>query len=153
MHITLHVCEKITNRVVGQFGTAEEVSYRPHGKTYVIRGTAFPNGKLPKGFPKAPTLIEDDNGGYALTKNIPADFWAKWLEQNRDTDMVKNGMIKAQTDLDSLADDAAEHAKSSSGLGPINPEQDRDGKMLDPRVPKPITAKISDITNEPRSAA
>ena len=33
--------------------------------------------------------------GFALTPNVPKEFWDKWLEQNKTADYVRNGMIFA----------------------------------------------------------
>ena len=98
-------------------------------------------------------MIEDQNGGYALTPGVPADFWNEWLKQNAETEMVLNGMIKAQHDLESLAADAAEHADRDSGLGPLNPEMDAKGNPLDRRAPKPASLSVAPVTPEPRPAA
>jgi hypothetical protein len=146
VHLEIQLCKPKSARVTGQFGSVEETVNVKYGDKYFIRGTAYPRGQPPKGFPRAPRMIEDEGGGYALTPNIPADFFAAWLEQNAETDMVVNGLIKAQPDLDSLAADAAEHAKVDSGLGPMNPDGDR-------RDPKPLGSSISQIKQEPRSAA
>ena len=40
------------------------------GKSYWVHGPAYPIA-APKGFPRAP-IVE---GGYALTRGIPASFW------------------------------------------------------------------------------
>jgi hypothetical protein len=136
MNIELQLCAPRTARVTGQFGSVEETVFIKHGAVHVIRGTAYPELKPPKGFPKRPDMIEDEKGGYALTPGVPAEFWEKWLEENRDTEMVQNGMIKAQSDLDSLAADAAEHADRDSGLGALNPDGDR-------RNPKPANSSIT----------
>ncbi len=34
---------------------------------------------------------------YALTYNVPKDFWDLWLEQNKEHDAVKNNLIFAHT--------------------------------------------------------
>ena len=142
-----------TARETGQFGSVESTVYIKQGMIHVIRGTGYPEGKPPKGFPKRPDFIEDENGGYALTPGVPAEFWNAWKEQNKDTEMVLNGLVKAQTDLDSLAADAAEHAHVDSGLGPLNPDNDRDGNPLDRRNPRPATAGVSNVKQEARTTA
>jgi hypothetical protein len=86
----------------------------------VVEGPAYPNGPTPKGFHKKPTII----GGYAFTKGVDADFWNTWLEQNKDTDMVRNKMILAYDEVDSLRDEAKDHAKLRSGLEPMSPFED-----------------------------
>ncbi len=152
MHITLTLDAPVQKMVPGRFGSEKETSFVP-GEAHVIRGTAYPSGQVPKGFFRPPQLIEDEHGGYAMTPNIPAAFWFEWLKQHKDTDMVRNGMIKAQVDLDSLAADAAEHAKIDSGLGPIVPGEDEKGRPLDRRAPRPMNVSVSDVKQEPRVAA
>lgn len=63
-------------------------------------------------------------GGYALTEGVPADFWDAWLEQNKDSDMVKNRMIYAQERTTYVAGAAKEQATLRSGMEPINPIKD-----------------------------
>ena len=154
MSITIQLCKPTEKAVSGQHGPTTEKFHTPYGAIYVIRGTGYPEGnKLPKGFPKRPEMIEDQNGGYALTPGVPADFWNDWLKQNAETEMVLNGMIKAQHDLESLAADAAEHADRDSGLGPLNPEMDAKGNPLDRRAPKPASLSVAAVTPEPRPTA
>jgi len=145
MNLQLQLCQPRSGRVTGQFGSVEETIFVPTGKTYVIRGTAYPVNKPPKGFPKRPDMIEDEAGGYALTPNIPADFMEEWMTQNASTDMVISGIIKVQADLDSLMADAAEHAKLDSGIGPLNPDGDR-------RNPRPANTSVAQVATEPRTA-
>jgi hypothetical protein len=146
MNIELQLCQPRTAAVTGQFGSVKETVHVRVGEIHVIRGTAYPVGQTPKGFPRRQAMIEDEAGGYALTPKVPAEFWAEWLKQNADTDMVRNGIIKAQPDLESLEADAAEHAKVDCGLGPLNPEGDR-------RNPKPANSGISDVKPETRATA
>jgi hypothetical protein len=151
--LELRLQKPVKQTVVGRHGNSEETVYRFHGVGYVIRGNAYPNGnQLPKGFPRRPEMIEDECGGYALTKQIPADFWAAWVEQNAETEMVRNGMIMAQTDVDGLAAEALDFAKRDSGLAPLNPEMDGKGKPLDRRSPRPVNFGVSDVEQADRAA-
>lgn len=146
MHLEIQLCSPQTKSVAGRYGPADETTFAKTGQVYLILGTGYPRGQAPKGFPRRPDVIEDVGGGYALTPNIPADVMAAWMEQNKDTEMVRNGIIKVQADLASLEADAAEHAKLDSGLGPLNPDGDR-------RTPKPINGSVSPIRPEPRASA
>lgn len=141
-------------QVVGRHGSVDETVYVFHGKQFEVKGNAYPNGnELPKGFPRRPEMVEDQNGGYAITKGIPADFWAEWVSQNAETEMVKNGLIMAQTDIDSLAAAASDFAKVDSGLAAINPDMDASGRPIDRRSPRPIKFGVSDVKEEPRTKA
>jgi len=121
------------------------------GRRYVVNGPAYPVGAPPKGFPRMP-LIE---GGYAITRGIPAAFWDEWAEQNKMADYfvapdgAEHGMIFAYPDLDSVVDAAREHEKLTSGLEPLSTDVDRDGKLTDARVPKPITSMLAKLGTEP----
>lgn len=75
-------------------------------------------------------------GGYALTQ-VPSDFWEAWLEQNQDSDAVRNRVIFASDSQDKTSARAREQHKEGvkSGMEPINPR--------DP--PKVGTAKITPV--------
>ena len=60
-------------------------------------------------------------GGYALTPNVDADVWAKWLADNKDADLVKKGLIFAHAKHDSAEAIAREHKNERSGLEPVDP--------------------------------
>ena len=110
------------------------------GKRFTVNGPAYPVGTLPKGFPRSP-LIE---GGYAATPGIPAEFWEEWLEQNKQAAYVvppegaEHGMIYAMPSLEDAVAIAREQDKLLSGLEPISTDEDKDGKLTDRRLPKPI---------------
>ena len=135
MDIEIQLCRETTAAVTGQFGSVKETINVKTGRMYYIRGTAYPVGQPPKGFPKAPNMID---AGYALTSGIPADFWAEWLRQNQDTEMVRNGLIKAAATQHDVEAKAAEHADVQSGLQPLDPDGD-------PRNPKPMNAAIENV--------
>jgi hypothetical protein len=121
------------------------------GRRYVVSGPAYPVGQLPKGFPRQP-MIE---GGYAITRGIPAEFWETWAEQNKFADYfvapdgAEHGMIYAYPDLDSVVDAAREHDKLQSGMQPLSTDLDKSGKLTDPRMPRPVTSMIAKVGYEP----
>lgn len=128
-----------------------------HGRRYVVRGPAYPVGTLPEGFNKfRPTpMIE---GGYAITRGIPKDFWEEWLRQNAQAEYVlppnegaEHGMIFAYDDLDDLAAAAREQESLLSGHEPISTEKDAEGRLTDRRVPKPLTSSVAAIGEEKRT--
>lgn len=61
------------------------------------------------------------HGGYALTSNVDADFWDKWLAQNEKMDMVRNRLIYATPREDSAAAKGREQAEIRSGLERLDP--------------------------------
>lgn len=84
-----------------------------------IRGPA-----IPIGFAIRKRIV----GGYAITRGVDADFFNTWLEQNKDSDVVRNRCIFAhKSDTDGMA---REHRGVTSGYEPLDPKGD-------PRRPKP----------------
>lgn len=64
-------------------------------------------------------------GGFALTPGVPKDLWDAWLEQNKDSDVVKNNLIFAHA-KDQAASSAAqskERAELRSGLERLDPNK------------------------------
>lgn len=76
-------------------------------------------------------------GGYALTQ-VPADFWAKWLEANEDSDIVQNRLVFAHDTADKASAQAREQLREKvrSGLEPIDPKNPpRVGMKVTPAEP------------------
>ena len=119
---------------------------------YHVNGPARPVGTVPKGFPASP-IIE---GGYAATPGIPAEFWETWVEQNKlaayvvPPDGAEHGMIYAMPSLEDAVAAARENEKLLSGLEPISTDEDKDGRLTDRRLPKPMNQMLSKIGTEQR---
>ena len=62
-------------------------------------------------------------GGYAVTRGIDADFWARWLEQNATSEVVKNRLVFASEKPAILEGQAREQAALRSGLEPLDPNK------------------------------
>lgn len=58
---------------------------------------------------------------YALTHNVPAAFFAEWMEQNKDSDLVRNKLIFGHGSADRVSGFSREHDKTLCGLEPIDP--------------------------------
>ena len=108
--------------------------------------------KSPEWFASSDPMPLGSGGG---TAHLLAEAWRataptrsfeEWLRQNRETDMVRNGMIKAHSSASRLEGDAREHHALSSGLEPINPDGD-------PRAPRPLNSAVSPIKTEDDRAA
>lgn len=143
MNLELQNCAPKEARITGQFGSTVETVMVKTGDVVLIRGTGYPRGQVPKGYPKAPHINE---AGFAVTRNVPYDFWETYVAQNRDADLIRNGLLTAEVDLDSLDDKTADFAGLNSGLEPVNPDGD-------PRSPKPLMPLIGDVETAERSAA
>ncbi|MDB5448416.1 MAG: hypothetical protein JWQ97_3733 [Phenylobacterium sp.] len=84
------------------------------GTDVVIKGAAAPFGM------EKPLV-----GGYALTSNVDADFFTRWLEQNAESDMVRNRMVFAHGRADHVRGQAREQDEITSGLEPLKQKGDR----------------------------
>lgn len=129
--LTLQTMQEVRYPVMGGGFTVEK-QWRPDPnlKSYTIYGNRTPHGEQPR------CLIV---AGFAMTPGIPADFMAKWLEQNRNLEIVTAGLIMVHANTDRARGDAMEKKDLRSGLEPIRPGHDpripkrkaRDGKMVD----------------------
>lgn len=104
------------------------------GDTVRIRGTAYPRGTAPEGYPPPPEIV----GGAALTRGVDKDFFDEYLKQNKQNPLVKNGLIFAHESEDRVRGIAKETEEVKSGLDPINPKKD-------PRLPKSTRQEIANI--------
>ncbi len=59
--------------------------------------------------------------GYAITRNVPKDFWLHWLEQNKLAAVVTNGLIYACSNASDAEQEAKGREKLLSGLEPLTP--------------------------------
>jgi len=130
--LVLQLCQKRKQREQGLGVTRDVEVFTKVGDTITVAGPAYPNGPVPKGFKKRP----DDADGYALTHNVPADFWEQWERQNAEADYVKSGMIFAFSELESIRDKARDGERLKSGLQPLDP----DGDLRVPGSIGPISA-------------
>jgi hypothetical protein len=56
-----------------------------------------------------------------LDGGLPSRLWEKWLEDNKDSDVVKNELIFAEPTLERAKDRARERRKIRSGMEPMDP--------------------------------
>lgn len=119
----------------GGIKIAKQAQVRP--ESVKIEGPAAPVGK----HPNAPVV-----GGYALTHNVPRDFWDKWLHDNRDSHVVKNHLIFAHENRGRVVSEAKEDEKSSTGFEPIDPENPR--QVIGPDNKKRIKIVKADVNEE-----
>lgn len=105
------------------------------GPIVILRGTAYPRGTPPEGFPPPPIIV----GGAAMNPGISKEFWDAWVKQHHMDPLVVNGFIFAHESTDHVTGRAKEEAGTLSGLEPINPKGDK-------RIGKPNRSEISGIT-------
>jgi hypothetical protein len=114
--------------------------YTPMRDTTVrLRGTAYPRGTLPDGFPEKPTIVD----GAALNFGVDKDFFDAWLKQNEKNPIVVNKMIFGVPDVASARSVAAELKGIKSGLDPVDPRPGNDDRM-----PKSTRADVSNVETE-----
>jgi len=125
--LRLFKMEEHKEPIVGVVNQAKQ-----YGPTYTVKGwydtarRAF-GSEMP---------IPSQLGGYALTHNIPRDFWEKWLEQNKDSDLVKNKLIFASSRADEIEGLRADNKGQKSGLEPIDPKSPpRDVRRVTQMIP------------------
>lgn len=99
-----------------------------------LRGFSVPVlGKAPAGHELA--------GGHALTHGVPADFWEQWVKDNKESPLVKNGIVFAHAEAASVVAFANEREREMVGLEPLDmtPRSER-GETIpnDPRAPRKI---------------
>lgn len=133
--------QQITEQTMA--GSREVTQYFREGQAYIVKGPAYPV-MPPDGHPEKPRIV----GGYALTPNIPADFWEEWAKQNRAAPYLMNEMIHAADD-DSIVAWCRERAGLRSGLEGLDVKSKtkvgENEVFADPRMPRAATNAIGDI--------
>jgi hypothetical protein len=145
MGLLLHLQESYVDHEQTQNGVRDVTRHRKVGEPVTIQGNA-----IMVATPGAPD--KQIVGGYALTRNISADFWDKWIAQNKDAPYVKNGNIFAMPSRDAAESRAQEQKDLRSGLEPLNPETKMaNGREVpaDPRFPRAMSG-VSAITTAVR---
>jgi len=104
------------------------------GEDVRLRGFAVPVlAPTPKGL--------EVEGGHALTHGVPIEFWKQWHAANKDSPLVKNGIVFAAPERESVVDFAREREKETSGLEPLDMTMKSEaGKEFprDARVPRKV---------------
>lgn len=137
--LKMHLCDFVDDREPvpgGERGWKRPVK-RP-GSEIEIFGTVTPLGSL-----SPRTMVV---GGYALTEGVDREYWKAWLEQNAQSDIVKNNLIFAEETRESAIARAKELSAVLSGLEPMRTSKD-------PRAPKPLSRNITEIEAADTKAA
>ena len=139
--IDLQLCKPMQVSEQTMNGSKEVTMFYKDGPVIRIRGTAYPVGQTPEGFPEKPERLF----GYALTRNIPKDWWDEFTKQYAKWPYLQNGLVYAFANLDDGRAQAKEQRAFTSGLEPINPKGD-------PRSPRPISEGMDPIETEEHRA-
>ena len=136
--IDLRICKEAEVEEQTQTGPRTIRIFKPTGEFIRIRGTAYPRGEPPEGFPDKPRMVL----GYALTE-VPRPLWEKYINQSKvPPPFITSGMIVAFESVDDIKDYAKDHVGALSGLEPIQ----RKGKDLkDARIPKPSRPDVGEL--------
>ncbi len=115
MDFVLQLHDKVTRHepVIGG-GMREFAVYQQRfgAPTYIINGNSWAQNKGPH---------QQIQSGFAITHGIPKAFWEEWLDQQGNSDIVRNGMIFAHSDLASVTAHAKENENEKSGLERLDP--------------------------------
>lgn len=121
-----HVMRPKTELVMGG-GTREVQEAIATGEQYVVNGPSREPGKMPFERSQSGVAVKgtqvDVTSGFALTHNVPKDLWESWLEANKDSAIVRNGLIFAHAQASSVKAQGRDHEKQRSGLEPIDPNR------------------------------
>ena len=60
-------------------------------------------------------------GGYGITRNVPVEFWNKWVEQNKDNPVLVNRQIFAHTQVESVKAEGRDLRSELTGFEPLDP--------------------------------
>jgi hypothetical protein len=127
---TVTVCCKLPNGLVLHVDEMVEVTEptpsgarmvrmaRPIGDPITLNGCAINVATLMNGGLDQPPV-----GGFGLTHGVPKEFWDAWLDQNKNTDLVRRGLVFATKNAASAHGMARERATEvRSGMEPVDPE-------------------------------
>lgn len=102
-------------------GMRDEKKWRWNGAEVQIAG---PKRRVESGDPDSPVA-----DGYALTFGVNAEFMARWIAENKDSDIVTKGLILVHEKRDELKAQTFEHRDARTGLEPMAQSDDK-------RIPK-----------------
>lgn len=143
--VRLHIDDfrEFPEQVVGGGTRMVRRGYRRNQADVVLKGSSVPYGTTP-----GHTII-GTKAKYGLTPNVDADFFAEWMKQNADSDLVKNHIVFAAGKTETVVDMTKDHKNTLSGLERLNPEtkfNEGTETPVDARWPKKIqTAKKGQI--------
>lgn len=140
LDLQLSRVEQVEEQGLGTVRTVKEG--RRFGPVVRIRGTAYPRGTPPEGFPPPPMIV----GGAAMNPGIDKDFWNAWVKLNERNPLVMNGMLFAHENEAQVMGRAREEKANLSGLEPLNPKDDA-------RNLKSTRADVEDIKPDDRRKA
>ena len=79
-------------------------------------------------------------GGYAITEDVPKEFFEEWMRQNKETAVVQNQLIFAHEQIASVKDMAQDRDELCHGFEPLDPNK----KVLGPNGKPVIESRTED---------
>ncbi len=61
--------------------------------------------------------------GHGITPGVSRELWDAWLAQNKDSDVVRNGLVFAHDRAENAMAEAKEKANNRSGMEGIDPKK------------------------------
>ena len=144
--IDFEVCEEKTIMENTQTGAREVKQYFRTGKVVRIRGTAYPRGEPPEGFPEKPRMLL----GYALTPGVDRATWETIAKQHERAAYFTSGMIRAFASEADIKSYAGDYVKELSGLEPVQRTKD---DITDARIPRSVNGAVSTVAPARATAA
>lgn len=144
---------KIPNGLILQlYRMVEGVEPSPQGARPVQVGQKYGEPVKLNGFSQPLTGIPVSHqiiGGFGLTHGVSVEFMERWLEQNKDLDMVKNGLVFFTENRSEAEAEARDKRMIPSHMGPLSEKRGANGQYIDPRMPK----QIKKVTTEDEDVA
>lgn len=117
------------------------------GEPFRVFGPAVPYGQAPRC-----RIVH----GFALTTNVPGDLARAWMEQNKSSHLVKNGLIEVFPDLASAEAECKKRRGMLSGLEQLDVSMTtKNGRQIpaDPRWPRATNPNLSGVQTDKRDDA
>lgn len=97
----------------------------PHGFHLALHGEPDASGNRPEldRYTVAGANASEIIGGHGITPGIPKDFWDEWLRRNKNTPMVRNGLIFADESAARVAGEANSRKENETGFEGIDPKK------------------------------
>jgi hypothetical protein len=147
--IDFEVCEPHEIDENTQTGPRKITQWMRTGEKVRIRGTAYPRGEAPEGFPERPQFVM----GYALTHGVDRAVWEKIVEQQKRAPYFVSGMIYAFERIEDIRSATKDHEKEMSGLEPVaRAKIDGADTIIDARMPRSMNQNISNVVPGSRAA-
>ena len=139
--------EETQEMVMGGGTRTVKVAVRT-GRRVLINGYAAPHGRDPRDSSGNSIPIAS---GAALTHNVDKDVWDNWLAANKDSAMVRTGLVFASEKVAEVKAEARANETQRSGLEPMDPQ----GDVRSPNKAKKVGdgLGISEIQIDNRAAA